>query len=80
MFYVKFKMINSTFDVKRCWSCKETWIVVLGQEVIAVDSVSFSAFDSQITALLGHNGAGKTTTMSVLTGNNYNQEPQSIDN
>ena len=41
--------------------------------MIAVDSVSFSAFDSQITALLGHNGAGKTTTMSVLTGNNYNQ-------
>ncbi len=50
--------------------------VVLGQEVIAVDSVSFSAFDSQITALLGHNGAGKTTTMSVLTGNNYNQRTQ----
>ena len=39
-----------------------------GTEVVAVDSVSFSAYDSQITALLGHNGAGKTTTMSVLTG------------
>jgi ABC-type multidrug transport system ATPase subunit len=38
--------------------------------VVAVDSVSFSAFHSQITALLGHNGAGKTTTMSVLTGKN----------
>ena len=41
---------------------------MLGTEVLAVDSVSFNAYDSQITALLGHNGAGKTTTMSVLTG------------
>lgn len=40
----------------------------LGKTVVAVDSVSFSAFQSHITALLGHNGAGKTTTMSVLTG------------
>lgn len=39
-----------------------------GSEVVAVDSVTFSAFHSQITALLGHNGAGKTTTMSILTG------------
>jgi hypothetical protein len=41
-----------------------------GTEVVAVNSVSFSAFNSHITALLGHNGAGKTTTMSVLTGRN----------
>ena len=34
----------------------------------AVNGVSFSAFEGEITALLGHNGAGKTTTMSVLTG------------
>uniref|UniRef100_A0AAX7T7K5 P-type phospholipid transporter n=1 Tax=Astatotilapia calliptera TaxID=8154 RepID=A0AAX7T7K5_ASTCA len=34
----------------------------------AVDGLSISFYESQITALLGHNGAGKTTTMSVLTG------------
>ena len=36
--------------------------------VVAVDSVTFNAFEGEITALLGHNGAGKTTTMSMLTG------------
>uniref|UniRef100_A0A669DHE2 P-type phospholipid transporter n=1 Tax=Oreochromis niloticus TaxID=8128 RepID=A0A669DHE2_ORENI len=34
----------------------------------AVDGLTISFYESQITALLGHNGAGKTTTMSVLTG------------
>lgn len=29
----------------------------------AVDGLSISFYESQITALLGHNGAGKTTTM-----------------
>ena len=38
------------------------------KKVVAVDDVSFNAFDGEITALLGHNGAGKTTTMSMLTG------------
>jgi ABC-type multidrug transport system ATPase subunit len=51
---------------------------ISGQEVVAVDSVSFSAYDSQITALLGHNGAGKTTTMSVLTGKNMNRDFQQL--
>jgi sodium transport system ATP-binding protein len=32
----------------------------------AVDEVSFSAADGQITALLGPNGAGKTTTLRIL--------------
>ena len=50
-----------------------------GTEVLAVDSVSFSAYDSQITALLGHNGAGKTTTMSVLTGNLHHKEGNTLD-
>eukprot|EP00980_Cylindrotheca_fusiformis_P009501 scaffold2077_cov119-Cylindrotheca_fusiformis.AAC.4 len=34
----------------------------------AVDGLSMSLFNGQITALLGHNGAGKTTTISMLTG------------
>ena len=36
---------------------------------MAVDDVSFRAFQGQIMALLGHNGAGKSTTFNVLTGN-----------
>ena len=34
--------------------------------VKAVDGVSFSAEDGQITGLLGPNGAGKTTTLRML--------------
>jgi len=34
--------------------------------VAAVDGVSFTAHDGQITGLLGPNGAGKTTTMRML--------------
>jgi len=35
-------------------------------EVRAVDGVSFTAPDGQVTALLGPNGAGKTTTLRML--------------
>ncbi len=35
-------------------------------EVRAVDGVSFTAQDGQITGLLGPNGAGKTTTLRML--------------
>ncbi len=35
-------------------------------KVRAVDGVSFSAKDGQITGLLGPNGAGKTTTLRML--------------
>ena len=38
------------------------------KKVVAVDNVTFNAFEGEITALLGHNGAGKTTTLSMLTG------------
>ncbi|PKL94483.1 MAG: hypothetical protein CVV18_08805, partial [Gammaproteobacteria bacterium HGW-Gammaproteobacteria-8] len=34
--------------------------------VVAVDEVSFTAHDGQITGLLGPNGAGKTTTLRML--------------
>ncbi|XP_055359678.1 retinal-specific phospholipid-transporting ATPase ABCA4-like isoform X2 [Betta splendens] len=34
----------------------------------AVNCLSISFYQDQITSFLGHNGAGKTTTMSVLTG------------
>ncbi|XP_053558600.1 phospholipid-transporting ATPase ABCA1 isoform X2 [Bombina bombina] len=34
----------------------------------AVDGLTLSFYEGQITSFLGHNGAGKTTTMSILTG------------
>uniref|UniRef100_A0A5K3F685 ABC transporter domain-containing protein n=1 Tax=Mesocestoides corti TaxID=53468 RepID=A0A5K3F685_MESCO len=34
----------------------------------AVDDVTMSAYEGQITVLIGRNGAGKTTLMSMLTG------------
>ncbi|XP_016065318.1 PREDICTED: retinal-specific ATP-binding cassette transporter [Miniopterus natalensis] len=34
----------------------------------AVDRLSITFYENQITAFLGHNGAGKTTTLSILTG------------
>ena len=37
-------------------------------EVIAVDDVSFTAKDGQVTGLIGPNGAGKTTALRVLYG------------
>ncbi len=36
--------------------------------LVAVDDVSFSAGDRQITAIIGPNGAGKTTVFNCLTG------------
>jgi sodium transport system ATP-binding protein len=37
------------------------------REVTAVDGVTFSANDGEITGLLGPNGAGKTTTLRMLS-------------
>ena len=37
-------------------------------EVVAVDEVTFSAADGQVTGLLGPNGAGKTTSLRMLYG------------
>jgi ABC-2 type transport system ATP-binding protein len=37
-------------------------------EVLAINSVSFTAQPGQVTGFLGPNGAGKTTTMRILTG------------
>jgi ATP-binding cassette subfamily A (ABC1) protein 3 len=35
---------------------------------VAVNNLTLTMFEGQITCLLGHNGAGKTTTISILTG------------
>jgi sodium transport system ATP-binding protein len=37
-------------------------------EVVAVDSISFSAPDGAVTGLLGPNGAGKTTALRMIYG------------
>nr|XP_033774294.1 phospholipid-transporting ATPase ABCA1 [Geotrypetes seraphini] len=37
-------------------------------EKMAIDGLTLSFYEGQITSFLGHNGAGKTTTMSILTG------------
>lgn len=34
----------------------------------AVDGLSLTMYQGQITALLGHNGAGKSTAIAMLTG------------
>jgi branched-chain amino acid transport system ATP-binding protein len=36
--------------------------------LVAIDDVSFTAADKQITAIIGPNGAGKTTLFNCLTG------------
>ena len=36
--------------------------------VKAVNELSLSIYEGQITAILGHNGAGKTTLLNILTG------------
>jgi branched-chain amino acid transport system ATP-binding protein len=36
--------------------------------LVAIDDVSFEAFDREITAIIGPNGAGKTTVFNCLTG------------
>ena len=37
-------------------------------DVMAVQDVSFTAHDGQVTGLLGPNGAGKTTSLRILYG------------
>jgi len=39
-----------------------------GQELVAVDSVSFQVAAGEVYGLLGPNGAGKTTTLRMLLG------------
>ncbi|XP_075792680.1 retinal-specific phospholipid-transporting ATPase ABCA4 [Pelodiscus sinensis] len=42
--------------------------IFAGRPKPAVDGMTVTFYEGQITAFLGHNGAGKTTTMSILTG------------
>ena len=42
--------------------------MISGEDLVAVNDVTFRAFGGQIMALLGHNGAGKSTTFNILTG------------
>ncbi|HEX5165679.1 MAG TPA: ATP-binding cassette domain-containing protein, partial [Thermomicrobiales bacterium] len=39
-----------------------------GQEVRAVDDISFSVADGEMVGYVGPNGAGKSTTIKMLTG------------
>jgi branched-chain amino acid transport system ATP-binding protein len=36
--------------------------------LVAIDDLSFTAHQRQITAIIGPNGAGKTTVFNCLTG------------
>ena len=45
--------------------------MILGEDLVAVNDVTFRAFGGQIMALLGHNGAGKSTTFNILTGKDF---------
>ena len=37
-------------------------------DILAINDVSFTIEQSEITGLLGHNGAGKTTIMKMISG------------
>mgnify|MGYP003301845284 CR=1 FL=1 len=46
----------------------ENQIVLFGDDLVAVDNLSFSVKDGEIFGLLGLNGAGKTTTFRMILG------------
>ena len=40
-----------------------------GNDLKAVDGISYGVDNNSLFVLLGHNGAGKTTTINMLVGN-----------
>ncbi|KAF0717928.1 Aste57867_2007 [Aphanomyces stellatus] len=46
----------------------KTFQTPMGITKVAVNGVTLTMYQDQITCLLGHNGAGKTTLISILTG------------
>ena len=51
-----------------CIHVEGIFCIISGEDLVAVNDVTFRAFGGQIMALLGHNGAGKSTTFNILTG------------
>ena len=65
MFFEREPELPAGIDVK---GLRKVFKSLSGNELVAVNKITFKAYHGQVTALLGHNGAGKTTTMSMLTG------------
>uniref|UniRef100_A0A7M4FDT2 P-type phospholipid transporter n=1 Tax=Crocodylus porosus TaxID=8502 RepID=A0A7M4FDT2_CROPO len=60
-------MLHATYLVPGV--CIQNLVKIFGNSTKpAVDGITVTFYEGQITAFLGHNGAGKTTTLSVLTG------------